>query len=614
MTSRYRHRRTPLASTPFPNPIEPGEIAVNTANRQIAVGDASTGVPKQLIGVRFFDVTSSYVLNDVVTQGGKIYRANGNITPGVFNVSQWTDIGASASANLVTFVPVGTVSATDVQSAIAEVDAEKAPIASPTFSGDPKAPTPAPGDNDTSIATTAFVKSALDAKSSLYISDTPPAGVPDGSLWWETDGGNLYLRYNDGDSTQWVIATSIPDVGAYIAKSGDTMTGQLKLVTPPVAANDAAAKSYVDGIPSVRYDAAQALTAAQQLQARSNIAAAPFDAMAYGGLQINGGFQVSQELGTTGRTTSGYICDGWQLGMAGTMAATAFQNANPSLPGFSHWLAMTITGVQASLGTGDYCQIFQPIEGYRTSRLAWGTANAQPITIGFWTAHTPAGLYTGSIRNKATNRAYAFTYTHAIAASWQYNTVTIPGDTTGTWATDNTIGLYLTFVMAAGSSFTAPSANTWLAGNYAAAPGQINGVATMSNGFCLTGVSVHPGSQAPSAAQSAFIARPFDQELQTCKRYYQSLLWPKTLLLETGYMTGGGGVQTVVFFNPEMRAVPVCSIVGAWLLANSSLPFINTVTSSPNSIAIQGSISATGSWSYTNYNVNGAGLIADARL
>lgn len=37
----------------------------------------------------------------------------------------------------------------------------KAPIASPTFTGDPKAPTPATADDDTSIATTAFVKAVL---------------------------------------------------------------------------------------------------------------------------------------------------------------------------------------------------------------------------------------------------------------------------------------------------------------------------------------------------------------------------------------------------------------------------------------------------------------------
>lgn len=38
---------------------------------------------------------------------------------------------------------------------------EYAPIASPTFTGDPKAPTPTAGDNDTSIATTAFVTGAI---------------------------------------------------------------------------------------------------------------------------------------------------------------------------------------------------------------------------------------------------------------------------------------------------------------------------------------------------------------------------------------------------------------------------------------------------------------------
>jgi hypothetical protein len=39
--------------------------------------------------------------------------------------------------------------------------ANYAPLESPTFTGDPKAPTPAPGDNDTSIATTAFVTDAV---------------------------------------------------------------------------------------------------------------------------------------------------------------------------------------------------------------------------------------------------------------------------------------------------------------------------------------------------------------------------------------------------------------------------------------------------------------------
>ena len=39
--------------------------------------------------------------------------------------------------------------------------AQKAPLASPTLTGDPKAPTPTPGDNDVSLATTAFVQNAV---------------------------------------------------------------------------------------------------------------------------------------------------------------------------------------------------------------------------------------------------------------------------------------------------------------------------------------------------------------------------------------------------------------------------------------------------------------------
>jgi hypothetical protein len=83
--------------------------------------------------------------------------------------------------------------------------AAKAPIASPTFTGDPKAPTPSAGDNDTSIATTAFVRGELNAlKAVAYVADTAPAGAVDGALWYESDSGLLYIRYNDGSTTQWV--------------------------------------------------------------------------------------------------------------------------------------------------------------------------------------------------------------------------------------------------------------------------------------------------------------------------------------------------------------------------------------------------------------------------
>jgi hypothetical protein len=94
-------------------------------------------------------------------------------------------------------------------------------------------------------------------------------------LWWESDSGFLWVRYNDGTSAQWVVATPMPDVNTFVVKAGDSMSGPLTLgAGNPTAALHAAPKQYVDAFPAVRYDLAQSLTGGQQSQARSNMGAA----------------------------------------------------------------------------------------------------------------------------------------------------------------------------------------------------------------------------------------------------------------------------------------------------------------------------------------------------
>lgn len=67
------------------------------------------------------------------------------------------------------------------------------------------------------------------AGASVIVSPTPPVGALDNALWWESDTGILYIRYNDGNSTQWVVATPLPDTSSFVQKTGDTMTGDLAL-------------------------------------------------------------------------------------------------------------------------------------------------------------------------------------------------------------------------------------------------------------------------------------------------------------------------------------------------------------------------------------------------
>jgi hypothetical protein len=299
MTSRYRHRRTFDPTTAFPSPVEPGEIIVNTSNRQIAVGDASAatlGAPKPLIGVRFFDAAARYVANDIVVQAGGIYRANATIPPGAFNAANWTQLGVvtGIAATAVTFTPVGDVIATDVQGAIAEVDAEKvaragdtmaghlslptgpaaanavrkdyvdaataalqstkAPLASPVFTGDPQAPTPTAGDSDTSIATTAFVKNAVDAgvaaidltpyapKASPVFTGDPKAPTPTAG---DNDTSIATTAFVTTAVAAGVASVPAPPVAAtaaeYLANSAPT-----KMLTPGAAWSAAAAISLTD--------------------------------------------------------------------------------------------------------------------------------------------------------------------------------------------------------------------------------------------------------------------------------------------------------------------------------------------------------------------------------
>jgi hypothetical protein len=275
---------------------------------------------------------------------------------------------------------------------------------------------------------------------------------------------------------------------------------------------------------------AQTLTSAEQDQVRKNVYAAPLDALAQYGLQQNGAIEVTQEYGFgTGFTVAGrYVCDGWVLHRSGTMAVTAAAiNSQPNYigSGITNYLLVTVGTAQAVIGAGDYAFIWHPIEGYRIARLAWGTANARPITIGFWSSHNRAGIYSVAFRNVDGSRSYVATYTQAVANTPQWNVITVPGCTTGTWNITNGTGLTLTFAQAMGTSYTAPSANVWHSTNYMAASGQVNAVAATSDYLVLSGLIILPGNDVPIASRSALIVRPYDQEILLAQRYFQRVEW-----------------------------------------------------------------------------------------
>jgi hypothetical protein len=333
-----------------------------------------------------------------------------------------------------------------------------------------------------------------------------------------------------------------------------------------------ASQSTIASVGTVRYDTVQGLTEAQQIQGRTNIYAAPLDAMAYSGMQVNGDVCVSQEFGTQsiyggpgGTTVAKYLADGWRVDSVGAQsiswAADPTLTAGPgslNVPGYINAVSMWLNVYNPSPGANDYLFITHFIEGYRSARLGWGKTNAQPISIGFWVAALIPGSYSGSVRHSNNNRSYTFNFTIIVARAWEWKTITIPGDTAGGPDTGAGVGLAINFTMMTGSTFKT-AAGVWTNGNFLGSTTTINGV-TGENRMSITGLIVLPGVELPTYAKAPLVMRPYDQELILCKRYYQKILNPPG----TAISNGSAGVYDWGFpFPVEMRTSPSASILGA---------------------------------------------------
>ena len=182
--------------------------------------------------------------------------------------------------------------------------------------------------------------------------------------------------------------------------------------------------------------------------------------------------------------------------------------------GFTNSIVYTAT-TGASAASADRAQITHRIEGFNIGDLAWGTASAKPVTVSFWVRSSRTGQFGGAIQNDTGNRSYPFTYTINAANTWEYETITIPGETTGTWLTNNGAGIQLTFDIGMGSSLLG-TAGAWASADLRGATGDTSVVSTTGATWYVTGVQLEVGTVATS-----FDWRPYGTELALCQRYYQ---------------------------------------------------------------------------------------------
>ena len=230
---------------------------------------------------------------------------------------------------------------------------------------------------------------------------------------------------------------------------------------------------------------------------------------------INGAMVIDQRnAGASVTLASGgtYTVDRWQ-GYEDTDGVMTAQQNSSAPTGFINSLKLTTTTADSSLASTQFALIQQKIEGLNIADLGWGTASAATVALSFWVRSSLTGTFGGSLRNSAQDRSYPFTFTISVADTWEQKTVTIAGDTSGTWLTTNGIGIHVAFGLGVGSTYSG-TAGAWAAAQYFSATGATSVIGTLNATFYITGVQLEKGSTATS-----FDYRPYTTELLLCQRY-----------------------------------------------------------------------------------------------
>jgi hypothetical protein len=279
---------------------------------------------------------------------------------------------------------------------------------------------------------------------------------------------------------------------------------------------------------------------------------------------INGAMVIDQRNAGASVTVSGtgqYVLDRWRFRAFGGGQYSA-QQSTTAPAGFYNSVACTVTTADSSIAAGDNYYLFQEIEGYNIANLDFGTANAQTITISFWVRSSVTGTYSVWLSNGQTyDRNYVSTYTINAANTFEYKTITIAGDTIGTWGKTNGGGLSVGFNLGAGTDYQT-TAGSWVNSFRQATSGTTQWIATNGATFFITGVQVEKGSTATS-----FDYRSYGTELALCQRYCYAISPPSNAegTLGSGAGYDGTRVNVQTSLPVPMRVAPTVSVTGTWL-------------------------------------------------
>jgi hypothetical protein len=306
---------------------------------------------------------------------------------------------------------------------------------------------------------------------------------------------------------------------------------------------------------------------------------------------INGDMRIDQRNAGAAQinvTSGAYVTDRFQFSTSQNSKWSLQQVTVSDLSGYTSSAYVTVSTTYTT-GAADFALVDQKIEGFNVADLSWGTANAKTVTLSFWVKTNVTGTYGVTLLNSAANRGFNTTYTVTTSGVWQQVSITIIGDTSGTWLTNNGTGVWLRFGLGSGSNYAMPALNTWGSSfGYQPSGGAV--ISGNTGGYWqFTGVQLEVGSTATS-----FDVRDYGRELILCQRYYQVIngIWRDPNSAGTFFYWNG--------FYVLMRASPTMTVV------STSGPGSGFVWNNTNSTGSEATItsSAPGSYLFANSTAN----------
>jgi hypothetical protein len=266
---------------------------------------------------------------------------------------------------------------------------------------------------------------------------------------------------------------------------------------------------------------------------------------------FNGQMQIDQRnAGAIVSNANGYTLDRWYLLRGASSSSPVFnvQQSTTAPPNYTNSLLVTV-GTSGAPGANNFSALYQVIEGFNVSDLGFGSATASAITLSFWVRSSLTGTFGVAFQNSAVDRSYIATYTISAANTWEQKTITIAGDTSGTWLTNNGAGLRVYWDLGVGTG-QSTTAGSWQAGNFLGLAGGTKLSNTGSATLNITGVQLEKGSTATS-----FDYLDYGRQLQQCQRYYQ------LNIANSGYAVTTTSASINVAGEVTMRSAPTFSLV-----------------------------------------------------